>query len=40
MMLIGTLAAIANGVIVPLMLIVFANIIDSFVFDRRYCDSK
>jgi hypothetical protein len=33
MMIIGSIGAIANGVILPLVLIIFSNMIDGFVYN-------
>ena len=37
MMIIGTISALANGVILPLVLVVFSNIINGFVFTNQDC---
>lgn len=37
-MFIGTVAALANGAIMPLLMYVFTNIIDSFTVAGKLCD--
>lgn len=37
-MLIGTIGALANGAIMPLMMLVFTNIIDGFTNFGKLCD--